>query len=676
MNEKERARRQQQYLEKKRNRGKSKYLRTDTNLAPVRRTLNEPCGCGSGKPFKACCYRTDHQRFDLRNYMASYKNAMNRLRSAVQVKILAAYSRGEPDLRTAMDVLARKLQLQEPEKFIEENGVSPDFFRHDVSAPEDEFMSKVLYFEEIAFQYHMPGHQQPLFHELSQVALRKGAVKEFEKVAHDALVSGAYSAYGVLDVKTPSGAGRQKWVLLRDLFDGSLHEFKDPNFDIKMGKWDVIIGKLIVVNGFHTFETSYLTLEPRIRPFINRLLFLLYCKHEIEMEGKTMPNLKEKFQVIFDRFPIVNDPLENAGLFCDAIHDYVKTNPSDLLAIYKAIKCIRTNDESTIEADWKRTKSMIEAGNAKVTHDANEAISMPGTTWFGTASIASVTGFRDAIVALNPRYLATELVEEKHFVKIVYVGEPSQRKSADGGTDGATGTFTVFPSPEIILENDVGKIVEFVAKSYKEANRENLDDFWDISLSICTTKAIDSCENYIMLDEADAVIVNGLDDDVIDAMKAVCDTAAIELTGKGVAWNKGIPRADIWDVIRKVMLENQQQRRFELDGNARGMPRLGGYNEEEDGAWEEGDEEWDDDDRYDLLPEHVQTPVFVASCVRSWVMTPNNLLLGRTPIECVTDERLHDSLVMLVKQAERLLSSLPTELAVNTIRESLGMNPP
>ena len=77
----------------------------------------------------------------------------------------------------------------------------------------------------------------------------------------------------------------------------------------------------------------------------------------------------------------------------------------------------------------------------------------------------------------------------------------------------------------------------------------------------------------------------------------------------------------------------------------------------------------EDDDGVD----YSYPPSFITNRMQRWINTPKTVLLGKCPKDCVGDELLEPSLIMLVKQVESFETSLLQEHERQSYWDMLGL---
>ncbi|MBN2153352.1 MAG: SEC-C domain-containing protein [Candidatus Lokiarchaeota archaeon] len=630
--------------------------------------MNEPCGCGSLKPFKACCYRANHTRFDLRRLMSTYKDTLNKLRATTQIKLVNEYNRGNMAIKGTADSLARKMGATTLQDFQQRHQHVLDYFRGSPGVPPGEILARTIMFQEIAQDNTLPGYDRPLLEVFTRKQLQKAVEPAAEKKARQALSAGFLSAFEVINARQGADPRYTGWLLLKDMFSGNMYEFKDPNFNSKYEQWALVFGRMIAIDGFHTFDIITIGVPSIKRPLINRILLFLHLKQALEHEGATIDALEARHAALFAAFPVLNDPLERAGLFSPELAAFIRANPTVVHTIYQ----LMTNEEGTA----------TERGGEGQTGTPPADDILQYRLHFGTARVPSQEAFHDALLAVNDRLAPCELDEQEHFMKVELVGTlplPGSGGCGGGGGGGGGETDTgdaagygnddghagepglLLPPLASLLDLSLEEFVEKIEGAYDRASEATYFEYRDAGDEGADRHPRQhQARDTITLDAEGCLTIYARDDARVDYLKASCEDALKRLDGAGITWQKTITMKDFMDVAYNARADEEPFARASTSAGIAGDGSGWCWNDvendyddgdiDEDGAYDE------DDDEYDDFPDDDDMPTFpvelIAKRMRSWADEPKAVLLGKSPRECVGDPRLEAALVMLVKQVE------------------------
>ncbi|MEX2680879.1 MAG: SEC-C domain-containing protein [Candidatus Sigynarchaeota archaeon] len=654
MNEKERQRRHAQFLAKKRGQATKRITRVLDYKAKDDTRLNEPCKCGSSKPFKSCCYRPDHTRFDLRRVMSTYKDTLNKLRSTTQIRLINEYNRGNQIIREAADGLARKMGTTTLYDFQQGHQHALDYFRGAPDIPAGEILARTIMFQELALDKTLPGYDKPLFQVFTRAQLRKATDPNAEKRALQALSGGILSIFEVINARQGADPRYTGWLLLKDMFSGNVYEFKDPNFNCRFEQWSLVLGRMIEINGFHTFDTISIGVPALRRPFINRILLFLHFKHMLEHDGATIDVLEARYPALFAAFPVLNDPLERAGLFSPDLAAFIRANPTVIHTIYHLL-----TEETDATADPH--------GEGKP-NDVSANDILQYRLHFGTLHVPSLKAFHDNLLMMNDRLTSRVLDEQKQFMEVAFVGTLPPRGDAANedivaGADEAgiekEHAYELdmsLPPLTSLLDLSLDAFVERIEGAYKKAMQAIYMEYKNAGDPEPDQRTRES-KDTIILDNKNCITICARDDAHLEFLKAACDTTATRLGGPGIRWQKTITMKDFMDIVNKALAKTSLL--------ARASANDGIVGDEFDGNWDDDGYIYDDffngndgndDDDYDSFLDDDDMPAypveFITKRMSMWTDKPKAVLLGKTPRECVANPRFEAALVMLVKQVE------------------------
>ena len=130
--------------------------------APQSARLRALCGCGSGRIFKKCCYRSDHRIFNLTRYIEKLKNVKLKMNDLVFRRFLDEYIQ-VPEIQEATDKLSDQLYLPTFQQVI--NEVKQGTTSYDTP---EQVIASTVQFEALSIDYILHGHKKPIFQEYLQ----------------------------------------------------------------------------------------------------------------------------------------------------------------------------------------------------------------------------------------------------------------------------------------------------------------------------------------------------------------------------------------------------------------------------------------------------------------------------------------------------------------------------
>ncbi len=257
--------------------------------------LDSPCGCGSGRIFKKCCYRSDHRIFNIVRYFDKLKNLKLRMHDFILSRFLQDEYFQDSDIQYLVDELSDKMRIPRFSQIFYEikNGM-------DLSKKPEDIIPSAIHFETLIIDRVLPGHELPVFQEYLTSFLRKASARKLAWYKSYALSQ--FSLYEVIKVKKAKNALNYTWALLKNVFTGEIFEFKDPLLTCRVHIWDLIIGRRYEIAGFTLFSTSVFILIPSQQRLFNRILFIFCLKEEVARNSLAMVDIKSQYPQLFKYF--------------------------------------------------------------------------------------------------------------------------------------------------------------------------------------------------------------------------------------------------------------------------------------------------------------------------------------------------------------------------------------
>ncbi|HME55533.1 MAG TPA: hypothetical protein VKM55_25230 [Candidatus Lokiarchaeia archaeon] len=307
----ERAKRAQEYLRKKQSH-QTKHVTASSNLQS---RLKERCKCGSGKPFKSCCFRPDHQVYNLSAYFKRLKSIKERINTRVTTALLTRYKNGDPSITKAADELSEAMGAPR---------LVPLAFKA-AEGEKSAILTASIHYEALVLDQVLPGHGTSIFMEFA--GKKTSPNNPLEEQFITSYAGSKISIYEVIAVKSGNRSGKNSWFLLRDKFSGSTHEFKDPLFTGMLQIWDIVIGRPYFIDNFMIFSTSVLTIPASEVQLFDRLLLLCWGNAVVYSASnesiEILDNLERQFATSFKEERI---SLAHVGLYGTDLRQFLSTH--------------------------------------------------------------------------------------------------------------------------------------------------------------------------------------------------------------------------------------------------------------------------------------------------------------------------------------------------------------
>ncbi len=286
--------------------------------------LKEKCGCGSGKSFENCCFRSDHKRFNLSKYLLKLKDIKLKMQDLVISRLIEEYQ-NNPELREIADNLSYNLNLPIFQQIIDDIKNKIDI----VETKGDVFMSAIR-FEALTIDWTLPGQNRPFFQEALQFYIHKASERIIN--CYKSLSESQYSMYEVIEVKKAQGYDNT-WIRIRDLFTKKEFVVKDPIICSEMHIWDVIVGRLYRVAGFNLFSTATLILTPGQQKTFNRIVFMLWLKDMCSMKPIFLKRYLAKYPDLKMDFCLKHASFSKEYFYNAHLRNYLKMKSPEIAAI-------------------------------------------------------------------------------------------------------------------------------------------------------------------------------------------------------------------------------------------------------------------------------------------------------------------------------------------------------
>lgn len=591
--------------------------------------------------------------------MTACKDVLNTLRALMQAWLVNEYNRGNQVIRDATDAVSARLGMPTLEAFQRAHPVPTDFFvAVEVHGTRD-ILEGTLAFQELALTTHFTGLRVPLLIELTGELIARGQLPPYARHASKTLVDGRHEIFEVLDVRTGStikanGKPRVlRWVLLRSVFDGSLHEFKDPNLQLPARAWDLLVGRRIVINGFMTFDIIAMGVPVMARPLFSRALLWLFLRHEMDRGGWGIVTMATRYPALFTAFPLVNDPLEHAGLFSPAMARFM----NETVEIYPALF------DLLAPLDGARTAT-TRAGTTP--GGTIRGALRNGMVCYGVLPVPSVQAFNDALHARIPGLVTSEIDEAKHQLT-VQLARPARGVARGTGTARKTGKPRA-PRPGTGQDLALPSLSSLLVMSRDECFARLRDVYraaWESMITeIQDADGLDEAGSgpalgcFITLDRENKILINAPDQEQLEFLKASCTGAASQAGGGPARWGAtlGFPEflGKIVDAAR-VILKDEPGDDAGIEGEAV------------------------DNLLHDVLHRHDKprhTLEAREARRRAWLDAPKQALHGKSPRECSGDPHMAGSLAMLLKQADQARGAGAGEPPARDWWDLLGLDEP
>ncbi|MGQ4874794.1 MAG: hypothetical protein ACP6IY_12060 [Promethearchaeia archaeon] len=273
------------------------------------------CECGSGKPFLSCCFRSDHRYFNLEKYLEKLKEIKNRLLYYTIQRLQNDYENFK-NLREICNNLMNSFGISKLGK--------------DWTLSEGNLQAEIFFLETLLIDKIIPGSSMPLFQKYLQYYIKRAS--NYSKQCFHSLKNSQYSYYEVIEVRKYPGKYYNTWVKIKDLFTGKEYIIKDILVTSNLHIWDAIVGRLYKINDFNLFSTVGFILKPDNRKFFNRMLFIMWLKSLSNKKHDILNQLKLKYPNL--EFEFINRGSSFTGkyLFNRSIRKFFK---SKLEIIYK-----------------------------------------------------------------------------------------------------------------------------------------------------------------------------------------------------------------------------------------------------------------------------------------------------------------------------------------------------
>ncbi|MFX0098373.1 MAG: hypothetical protein ACFFCS_02255 [Candidatus Hodarchaeota archaeon] len=640
MNDQDWKRNRSRYLRKKQSIQKKrfrKYLPKDARNRPDRHMLNQPCGCFSGKRFKDCCYRPDHAKFNLKNYFKPFKTAINSLYRRVSVKVIAEYNRKNKGFRELSDGLSRKLGIPPMPTLLRQAVDAPQniFFKDDYDSVTTQ-VAKTLFMHEVTMDRVFSNHEKSLFDEMDKFFMRKHLMGTPQEKIFQAISSSTISIYEVIETRSEPDTNRVGWTLLRDLFDGKTHEFKDPNFKVKPGIWSLAIGRLITFNGFSTFLTYAIFIPPHLVPLVTRVLFITYCLHEIKVNGKSISQLLQQHYSLFQDFTDAYKPLRASGFYVKEVRDYLKNASTDMLLIYTTI-------QEKCKEEGKNYKSKVEERET-----LSEGLRV-------TCNIAiepdKILDLHDTLLQMDGRLIPHEFIQSEKMFELI-----SGIKTRDHSCQQPS----VFNNPklpsveEILAQSSVEDAIQAMNKAYSGLHDVLIDEYLNAEH--------DHLNRPIRIVFEDGLLeLTVLDESILPDLQEKCEIAIKKVGIDQVQWDEPISLSRLRQMVYDVMWDLASKELEEFNDETEDTIDLPGINEP--------------------LETKMVDNKSNMQCARerkllAWIDLPSCLLEGNTPAECAVADKMQSRLELLLKVIDRLESDAMVDRDGITCWDVLGFERP
>ena len=285
----------------------------------------EKCSCGSGLFFSKCCYRSDHRLFNLTRYVDKLKNIKLKMHDLVLARFLDEY-KNIPEIGDIVDKLSDDL------KIVRFNQIPNEILNGQVKTESsNEILAFAIWFETLAVDRTLPGHDKPIFQEFLKLYLYKATDRV--KKCYNSYSKSQFSFYEVLKVKKAEGAICNTWVLIRDLFTKKEHIIKDPLICSRLCIWDIVIGRLYRVAGFNLFSTAVFILNPNQQKIFNRILFMFWIKDAVSKNPNVLRELKSKHPQLDTDFSHKYASFSRDYFYNNLIRKYLKLNSPILMEL-------------------------------------------------------------------------------------------------------------------------------------------------------------------------------------------------------------------------------------------------------------------------------------------------------------------------------------------------------
>ncbi|MHA1491322.1 MAG: hypothetical protein ACTSRI_16930 [Promethearchaeota archaeon] len=313
-------------------------IKMGKNSSVIRQSSQQPaqlralCGCGSGRIFKECCYRSDHRTFNLTRYIEKLKSIKLRMNDLVFKRFLGEYVQ-VPEIQEVVDEISDQLCIPTFQQAI--NVVKWDIPFHET--PED-ITASAIQFETLSIDRTLPGHKLPIIQEYLRFYLRKASERKRE--CYNSYAFSQFSLYEVVAVKKHINSQKNTWIILRDLFTNEKFEFKDPLISKRLYIWDIVIGRLYKIAGFNIFSTAVFIITPHQKSAFNRILFSFWLKEAMAQDPSILNRIKLQYPQLLELFSDKYASLQGDFFHTPTLRAFLKQNSPLLFEINRFIVSI------------------------------------------------------------------------------------------------------------------------------------------------------------------------------------------------------------------------------------------------------------------------------------------------------------------------------------------------
>ncbi|MBD3255477.1 MAG: hypothetical protein GF383_10310 [Candidatus Lokiarchaeota archaeon] len=289
----------------------------------------EPCGCGSGRIFGKCCYRSDHRIFNLERYLSKLKNIKLKMHDLVLAKFLELYEE-IPEIREITDSLSDYLRIPSFNNIVNDILMKIEYFETSADRA-----ASAIRCEALTIDWTLPKQDKPLLQDALRFYLVKASKRK--KECYDSYANSQFSLYEVIKGKKFEDSPQYTWIMVRDLFTKEKYVIKDPLICGQVHIWDVIIGRLYTVADFHLFSTSTFILSTDQMSIFNRILFLFWLKENLEENPSLLDELDDIYPNLSRDFSHIGSNFNGKYLLNEQISQYLKYHSPSLIEIMNLI---------------------------------------------------------------------------------------------------------------------------------------------------------------------------------------------------------------------------------------------------------------------------------------------------------------------------------------------------